>query len=125
MQSTIHAAHGRGHLSRHERQRLARVAAFSRRTSEGVCGEVAVKLGPDELELIDGLVRCHPTLVSTALLAIAGIASGKSGRQAVLAQVAEAASSAQAEGQITGRRSEQIARHVRRALKRTEVGFAA
>ncbi len=48
MHSTIQAARRRGHLSRHERQRLARAEAFSRRTPAGVRGEVPVKLEQDE-----------------------------------------------------------------------------
>ena len=74
MQSTIHAARGCGHLSRHERQRLARAEEFSRRSPAGMRGEVPVTLGRDELELIERLVRRDRTAVSSALLAIAGIA---------------------------------------------------
>ena len=44
MQSTIQAARRRGHLSRHERQRLARAEAFSRRTAADRRAEVPVKL---------------------------------------------------------------------------------
>ena len=101
MQSTIHAARRRGHLSRHERQRLARAEAFSRRTPAVMSGEVPVKLGQDELDLIDGLVRRNRTAVSSALLVIAGIGAGEAIRVAVLAGVSEAASSAQAEGAIS------------------------
>jgi hypothetical protein len=75
-----------------------------------------VKLAPEDVELIDRLVRGDRTAVSTALLAIAGIGAGEPRRKAVLAGVAEAASWARAEGAISGPRAEQIARHVRRAL---------
>jgi hypothetical protein len=53
MQSKIHPARGRGHLSRHERQRLARTDAFSRRTAEAVSAQALVKLGHDQVELIE------------------------------------------------------------------------
>ena len=66
MQSMIHAAHRRGHLSRHERQELARAEAFSRRTPTGAAAEVPVKLEEDELELIDRIVRRDRTAVSSA-----------------------------------------------------------
>jgi len=125
MQSTIHAAHGRGHLSRHERQRRARAEAFSRRTPEGVAAEVPVKLGQDQLELIERLVRRDRTAVSSALLAIAGIGAGEAIRGAVLAQVSEAACLGQAAGTISPARSQQIARHVNRALGRPDVGVAS
>ena len=115
MQSTIHAARGRGHLSRHERQRLARAEAFSRRTPAGMRGEVPVTLGRDELELIERLVRRDRTAVSSALLAIAGIGVGEAIRGAVLARVSEAARRAEAEGAIGAERGGQIARHVSRA----------
>ena len=115
MKSMIHAARRRGHLSRHERQRLARAEAFSRRTPAGVCGEVPVKLGQDELDLIDGLVRRDRTAVSSALLAIAGIGASEAIRIAVLERVSEAASRARAEGVISAERGGQIARHVTRA----------
>ena len=125
MQSTIHAARRRGHLSRHERQRRARAEAFSRRTPTTVPGDVPVKLGQDELELIERLVRQDRTAVSSALLAIGGIGAGDAILGVVLAQVSEAACSAQAEGAISAERSEQIARHVRRALEWADVGIAA
>jgi hypothetical protein len=51
----IHAARRGGHLSRHERQRLARAEAFSRRTPAGAAAEVPVKPEEDELEMIDRL----------------------------------------------------------------------
>jgi hypothetical protein len=115
MQSTIHAARRRGHLSRHERQRVARAEAFSRRTPSGMCGEAPVKLGQDELDLIERLVRRDRTAVSSALLAIAGIGAGEAIREAVLARVSEAACEAKAEGAISAERGGQIARHVTRA----------
>ena len=125
MQSTIHAARGRGHLSRHERQRLVRAAAFSRRTPAGVSAKVPVKLGQHELELIEQLVRRDRTAVSSALLAIAGIGAGEAIRGAVLMQVGEAASRAEAEDAISAERSAQIVRHVNRARERAEVRIAA
>jgi len=116
MQSTTRAAHKRRHLSRHERQRQARAAAFSRRTTGTPIVPSPVKLATDELELIDRLVRRDRTAVSTALLAIAGIGAGEATRRAVLSRMAEAACWAQSEGAISSRRAEQIGRHARRAL---------
>ena len=69
-------------------------------------------LGPDELELIERLVHHDRTAVSSALLAIAGIGAGEAMRGAVLAQLSEAASSAEADGAISAERGGQIARHV-------------
>ena len=74
-----------------------------------------MKLGQDELELIERLVRRDRTAVSSALLAIAGIGAGEAIRGAVLARVSEAARWAQAEGAISAERGGQIARHVSRA----------
>jgi hypothetical protein len=125
MQSTIHAARGRGHLSRHERQRLARVSAFSRRTPVTVPDALPVKLGQEELELLDRLVRVDRTAVSSALLAIAGIGSASPIRRAVLELVGDAACRARLEGEISAERGEQIARHVRRALDQADIGAAA
>ena len=116
MQSMTRAAHTRCHLSKHERQRRARAEAFSRRSRQRSLAPSPVKLAPEDVELINRLVRGDRTAVSTALLAIAGIGAGEPSRKAVLARVAEAASWAQAEGAISARRAEQIARHVRRAL---------
>jgi hypothetical protein len=59
------------------------------------------------------------------VLAIAGIGSGDAVRRTVLERVGEAASRAQACDQITARRGGQIARHVRRALERSDVSLAA
>ncbi len=115
MQSTIHPARRRGHLSRHERQRVARAEAFSRRTPAGAYSEVPVKLGQEELDLIKRLVRGDRTAVSSALLVIAGIGAGETIRDAVLARVSDAACEAQAEGAISAERGGQIARHVSRA----------
>jgi hypothetical protein len=125
MQSTSHPARGRGHLSRHERQRRARADVFSRRTRARVPSDVPAKLEQDDLELVDRLVCQDRTAVSSAVLAIAGIGSGDGVRRAVLEGVGEAASRAQADGQITARRGAQIARHVRRALERSDVSLAA
>jgi hypothetical protein len=116
MQSTTRAAHKRRHLSRHERQRQERAEAFSRRTGTTPLLRLPVKLAPEELELIDRLVRRDRTAVSSAPLAIAGIGAGEAIREAVLSRIAEAACWAQHEGAISSRRAEQIARHVRRAL---------
>ena len=124
MQSTNRAAHKRRHLSRHERQRQARAAAFSRRTSTAPIVPSPVILASEEIELIDRLVRRDRTAVSTALLAIAGIGAGERSRQAVLSRIAEAACWAQAEGAISSQRAEQIARHVRRATQQTQVRVA-
>jgi hypothetical protein len=125
MQSTIHPARGRGHLSRHERQRLVRAEAFSRRSPATVPSEVPVKLAERDLELIERLVRQDRTVVSSAVLAIAGIGSGSQVRRAVLEHVAEATRWAQAEGAVTAERGGQIARHVKRALNAIDVGVAA
>jgi hypothetical protein len=125
MQSTTQAARRRGHLSRHERQRLARTEAFSRRTAADRPSEAPVKLRHDELELIDRLVRDDRTAVSTALLAIAGIGAGEAIRGAVLARVSETARWAQVQGAISAERGGQIVRHVNRALERAEVRIAA
>jgi hypothetical protein len=118
MQSMTRAAHTRRHLSRHERQRQARAAAFSRRTTTTPIVPSPVVLATEELELIDRLVRHDRTAVSTALLAIAGIGAGEASRRAVLLRIAESACWAQAEGAISSRRAEQIARHVKLAVGR-------
>jgi hypothetical protein len=118
MQSKTRAAQTRCYLSRHERQRQARAEAFSRRTTTAQLVASPVSLAAEELELIDRLVRCDRTAVSTALLTIAGIGAAESSRQAVLSRIAKAACWAQAEGAISPSRAEQIARHVRRALCR-------
>ena len=104
MQSTTRAARTRRYLSRHERQRRARAEAFSRRTPTVLSQAPPVKLEPEELELIDRLVRHDRTAVSSALLAIAGIGAGRALRLAVLARVSEAACWAQAEGAISAER---------------------
>jgi hypothetical protein len=116
MQSMTRAAHTRPHLSRHERQRQARAAAFSRRTTTTPMTPALVSLATEELEVIDRLVCRDRTAVSTALLAIAGIGAGEASRRAVLSRIAQAACCAQAEGAISAQRAQQIARHVRRAL---------
>jgi hypothetical protein len=119
------AAHTRRHLSRHERQRQARAAAFSRRSMTVRIVPSPVRLASDDLELIDRLVRRDRTAVSTAMLAVAGIGAGGASRRAVLSRISEAACWAQAEGAISSRRAEQIARHVRRAAQQTELRVAA
>jgi hypothetical protein len=114
MDTKTHPARRRGHLSRHERQRLVRAAAFSRRTPAFPPVVTPATLERNELELIDRLVRHDRTAVSSALLAIAGIGAGHALRLAVLARVGEAACWAEAEGAISAERGAQIARHVRR-----------
>jgi hypothetical protein len=116
MKPTTRAAYARPHLSRHERQRAARADAFSRRTRTIPIAPSPVKLGTDDLELIDWLVHRDRTVVSSAPLVIAGIGAGQASCLAVLSRIAEAASCALAEGMISSSRAEQIARHVRRAL---------
>jgi hypothetical protein len=119
MQSMTRAARMRRYLSRHERQRRARAEAFSRRTAAGPAALPPVKLATEDLALIDRLVRQDRTAVSSALLAIAGMGAGRAMRRAVLAGVGEAACWAQAEGAITAERSQQIGRHIKRAMQRT------
>jgi hypothetical protein len=114
-----------GPISRHERQRQARAEAFSRRSMMVAIVRSTVRLASDDIELIDRLVRRDRTAVSTALLAIAGIGAGEASRRAVLFRIAEAACWAQAEGAISARRAEQIARHVRRALGQARRPLAA
>lgn len=116
MHTTTLAARRRGHLSRRERQHLARTQAFSRRTPALAPAPTPQKLEPPELELIDHLVRSDRTAVSSALLQIAGIGAGETSRRAVLERVSEAACWAQADGAISIARSQQITRHVRAAL---------
>jgi hypothetical protein len=125
MQSSNRAASKRRHLSRHERQRQARAAAFSRRSRTTPLLRMPVKLTTEELELTDRLVRRDRTAVSTALLVIAGIGAGDAARRAVLQRVGEAACSAEAAGAISKRRGEQIARHVARRLQQADVPVAA
>lgn len=119
MNTTTRVARARGHLSRHERQRLTRAEAFSNRTPANV-PMVPVPLAPDAITLIDRLVRHDRTVVSTALLAVAGIGAGEPMRHAVLKRVSEAACWAEAHGAISAERSQQIARHVKRALRRRD-----
>jgi hypothetical protein len=124
MHTTTRAAHRRGHLSRHERQHLARAQAFSRRTTKLAPAATPQKLERPQLELIDRLVRSDRTAVSSALLQIAGIGAGEVARQAVLERVSEAACWAQAEGAISAARSQQISRHVHRALRPIRLSLA-
>lgn len=125
MHTTIQPARRSAHLSRHERQRLARAEAFSRSTPASVPATAPVMLEARDLELIERLVRHDRAAVSSALLAIAGIGASGARRRAVLAGVSEAAGWAQAAGAITPARSHQIARHVKRALERTDIRLAA
>ena len=125
MHSTFGPAFSRGHLSRHERQELARAEAFSRSTASIALVASPRKLAVDELELIRRLVRHDRTAVSTALLVIAGIGGGESRREAVLSQFLDEARDAQAEGAISSGRADQIARHVGRALRHVERPLAA
>jgi hypothetical protein len=124
MSTTIKAARTGAHLSRHERQRLARAEAFSRRTTASPPATPAIQLQPVELELIEGLVRHDRTAVSSSVLAIAGIGAGSVRRRAVLALVHEVARSAQGQGAISPERGAQIARHVGRELERVEAPLA-
>jgi hypothetical protein len=124
MHSTIHVAHC-GHLSRHERQRLARAEAFSRRTLAALSDAAPVKLDDQALELIQWLVRKDRTAVSTALLVIAGIGAGEDIRRAVLSRVGEATKSARAAGAINQGRAGQIARHIGRAVAEADRRLAA
>ena len=125
MHKTINAARRRTQLSRHERQRLARSEAFSRRTPTTTPKVAAITFDPRELELINRLVRHDRTAVSSALLAPAGIGASETSRRSMLARVSEAACWAQAEGTISPERSAQIARHVNEALARGEARVAA
>jgi len=84
-----------------------------------------VALGRDELELIEQLVRHGRTVVSSALLAVAGIGAGDPRRNAVLIEVGNAASTARAQGMISPERRAQIARHLGRALEERERRIAA
>jgi hypothetical protein len=124
MQTMTRAARMRAYLSRHERQQQARAAAFSRRTPKLPTG-MPVTLDPDDLELIERLVRQDRTAVSSALLAVAGIGQGDVMRRAVVASVSEAAGWAQTEGAISPSRAAQIARHAKRALGQHDQAIAA
>jgi hypothetical protein len=124
MSMTINAARTRAHLSRHERQRLARTLAFSRRTLASPPAAPVVAFQQAELELIERLVHRDRTAVSSAVLAVAGIGAGGARRRAVLAHVDEVARSAQAHGLISRERGTQIARHVDAALEASETRIA-
>ena len=125
MHTTTRATRRRGHLSRHERQHVARAQAVSRHSPKLSPVPTPQKLARNQVELIDRLVRSDRTAVSSALLQIAGIGAGEATRRAVLERVGEAACWAQAESAISVARSQQIARHVKLALKRPDVGLAA
>jgi hypothetical protein len=124
MYTTFNAARTRAHLSRHERQRLARTLAFSRRTPPVPPPAPMVELQRAELELIERLVHRDRTAVSSALLAVAGIGAGGARRHAVLTGVGEVARSAQAQGTISRERGAQITRHVNAALEASETRLA-
>jgi hypothetical protein len=83
-----------------------------------------VKLAAEDVELIDRLVGRDRTVVSTALLIIAGIGGGEYVRRAVLSALDDATSWAVAEDAISPRRAEQIGRHIQEALRRTGAGPA-
>jgi hypothetical protein len=116
MHSTTRAARTRRHLSRHERQHEARAEAFSRRTDSVPPARPPVKLEPDDLALIDRLVRHDRTAVPSALLAIAGIGAAPEARRTVLTSVSQALCGAHAEGAISTNRAAQTDRHVKQAL---------
>lgn len=120
MHSTIDSARKRAHLSRHERQRLARAEAFSRRTVTARPVAQVVVLEPSDVALIERLVHHGRTAVSSSVLAVAGIGAGEVRRCAVLAEVGQAADTAKREGAISCERGAQIARHVKAALEATE-----
>jgi hypothetical protein len=126
MNTTIDAARTRAHLSRRERMAVARTEAFSRRTAATPPPPLPmVAMGRGELELIEQLVRHGRTVVSSALLVVAGIGAGEPRRNAVLTEVGNAASTARAEGTISSERRAQIARHLGRALEERERRIAA
>jgi hypothetical protein len=125
MSTKFNAGRRHPHLSRRERQRLARVEAFSRRTATAPVAVPVVAFGAAEVALIERLVRHDRTAVSTALLAVAGIGAGEVKRRAVLGQVGETARRAQTGGEISSERGAQIARHVSRALDGCERGITA
>ena len=107
MSTTINGAR-RAHLSRRERQRLARTDAFSRRTAAGPPAAPVITFERGELELIELLVQSGRTAVSSAVLAVAGIGTGEVRRRGVLAQVGRAA-----------RRHRHTARSVLSAVRRS------
>ena len=123
MSTTINAARRHAHLSRRERQRVACVDAFSRRTAANLPAAPAIASGRAEIELIDLLD--DRTAVSSAVLAVAGMGAGEVTRRAVLAHVGGAAGSAKAQGGISAERGAEIARHVRLALEERETRAAA
>lgn len=118
---TIHGAPRRGHLSRRGRQELARIAAVSGHVPVGAASP-RMAFESQELELIEQLVHHDRTVISSALLTLAGLGTGGARRPAVLDQIGEAARRAQAEGAISSERARQIARHLSRALEAPTVG---
>ena len=65
MKSITHAAQTQCHLSKHERQGQVRAEAFSRRSRTDSLAPSPVKLAPEDVKLIDRLVRGDRTAVST------------------------------------------------------------
>jgi hypothetical protein len=125
MQTTIDYARGPEHLSRRERQRLARTHALSRRSAAAPRPAPVIMFGSAEVAVIEQLVRHDRTAVSTAMLAVAGIGAGELRRRAVLAEVGRATDTARSERAISRERAAQIARHVRRALEELDEPIAA
>jgi hypothetical protein len=125
MSTPTHGARARAHLSRRERQRLARANAFSRRTAASPPADAVITFDRGELEVIERLVQSGRTAVSSAVLAIAGIGTGDARRRAVLAQIGRVACTAQAQGAISRQRGAQIARHVEARLQASEEHIAA
>jgi hypothetical protein len=125
MQTTMDHARRQAHLSRRERQRLARAQAFSRRSAATPLLAPVIRFGSAEVAVIEQLVRHDRTAVSTAMLAVAGIGAGELRRRAVLAEVGRVTDTAQSEGAISCERGAQIARHVRRALEELTEPIAA
>lgn len=66
MPTKIHPARVSAHPSRHERQGLARIDAFSRRSAAVSPPALPVKLATEDGELIHRLVRRDRTAVSSA-----------------------------------------------------------
>ncbi|MGB0097697.1 MAG: hypothetical protein WBP81_34820 [Solirubrobacteraceae bacterium] len=104
MHTRLNAARTRPQLARHERQRLARSEAFSRRTPTTTHKVAAITFDPREVELINRLVRHDRTAVSSALPALAGIGASETRRRSMLVRISEAACWAQAEGAISAER---------------------
>jgi hypothetical protein len=125
MQTTMDYARRQVHLSRRERQRLARAQALTRRAAATPLLAPVIMFGPAEVAVIDQLVRHDRTAVSIAMLAVAGIGAGELRRRAVLEQVGVASAKAESEGAISPERGAQMARHVRRGLEELDEPIAA